>query len=132
VGDLIAELEANLDSLTKDYMKTQDEYTERKSRLEQELYDTEVDISNASDMINNVLFPYRDNLHNRMDQLKGFIEDNRGTLEKDTLQRNKAHAAFLERVNDHQGAISAVDECLSLLEGLINTGSFAEVSLQRL
>lgn len=82
-------------------------------------------------MINNVLFPMRDNLNKRLAQIGQFLEDNRRNLQSETLQRSKGHAQFVERINEHQDAISGVDECISLLQGITNTGSLAQVQVNR-
>ena len=46
-------------------------------------------------------------------------------MQRETLQRNNEHNSFIEHVNEHSDAITAVDECIGLLESMISTGSLA-------
>jgi ACT domain-containing protein len=55
------------------------------------------------------------------------IEENRKTLSIETFQRNKAHSDFEDRVQQHNSAISAIDESVSLLQGIANSGSLAQI-----
>ena len=45
---------------------------------------------------------------------------NRKNLAEETLIRNKEHEQFEARVAEHNEAISAIDECLALLNSLSN------------
>lgn len=136
IRELIDDLETELMEVNKNFARRTDNHNRDVIRLEQEIQDADREIFNGDDMIDNVLYPTRKRFINALNQLKSNIDDNRKTLDEETLMRNKEKETFEATAAEHNMAISAIDECLGLLSSITNPSlmqiRFVQSSLTKL
>ncbi|CAK63177.1 unnamed protein product (macronuclear) [Paramecium tetraurelia] len=120
IGDLENELTAELQQLEDDFTRSTNQHQVTQENLDINIGQTEINIFNEKDFIDAILLPSIDQTNAKIERLNGFMNDNRDALSRETLARQNQHQAYLDRVSEHQGAISAVDEALQLINSLIN------------
>jgi chromosome segregation ATPase len=123
VGDISDKIEDNDNAYTDRSNAHQSEVT----RLEGVISDTNVAIANTENVLNNILYPTLEELQNRLQGYHNNVDENNAYMEKITFERNEAHEAYLDRVEDHNGALAAVDECLGILEQITGPLSLIQV-----
>ncbi|CAD8195319.1 unnamed protein product [Paramecium pentaurelia] len=120
IGDLENELTTELQQLEDDFTRSTNQHQITQENLDINIGQTEINIFNQKDFIDAILLPSIDQTNQKIDRLNGFINDNRDSLARETLNRQNQHQAYLDRVSEHQSAINAVDEALQLINSLIN------------
>lgn len=127
IEDLVEEIHTNIAELESDFKDFTNTFFRDSTRLDQQAQDAQIDVSQAQDNLDNFLEPSLEHVSSQLVRLGEYMTDNRNTLATETVLREKAHADFEERVNQHQLAIDAVDECLNTLQGIQNAGSLAQI-----
>jgi exonuclease VII large subunit len=125
VEDLNEALEALIDDISEKIEDNDESYNERslqnqseETRLEGLISDAEVQISNTHNTLDNILYPTLEELQNRVAELNGDINENNEYVEEITVQREADHEVYEANVEEHNDALSAIDECLEILDQL--------------
>ncbi|KAM3139590.1 Trichocyst matrix protein T1-B [Paramecium bursaria] len=126
IDNLIDDLEEELGLVHAAYHRRTDQHNREVTRLEQEIQDKERELFNAHDFYDNVLIPQRDRFATQLEQLEQNIALNRQSLIEETHQREVDHDDFEAKAAEHNEAIEAIDEALTLLSQL-GTPSLVQV-----
>lgn len=129
IQNLIEDLAQKTETAHKNFDQTTTDHNSEVARLNSEINTANTDISNGTDMLNNVLYPAKRQLEESITQLHANIDGRNNLMEQLTNDRNADHEAFQVRVQEHNDAVSAIDEALELLRTLSSGNvSFAQVS----
>lgn len=86
-----------------------------------------VDVSTSTSLLQNALYPQREQNQRLIDNDNRDISETRGYMEQITREREAQKAAYEERVQEKNGALSAVDQAVEIMEKIIRGEvSFAE------
>jgi chromosome segregation ATPase len=122
LGDSIEEADENYNERS---LQNQSEVT----RLEGEITDAEVAIANTQNILDNILYPTLQSLQDTVVSYNNEINENNAYVERITYEREEAHESYEARVEEHNEALSAIDECLEILSNL--TGNLSLIQTKR-
>jgi len=111
ISDIDEKIAANDEQYNERSLQNQSENT----RLSGLISEAEVSISNTENILNNILYPNLEQLQERLAGFHAEVEENNAYVAKITFEREENHAAYEARVQEHNDALSAVDECLEIL-----------------
>jgi gas vesicle protein len=116
VEQLIADLGDRVNELDEEYNQNTLDHQSEVTRLQDEISDAQIDVASTDNLLNNVLYPAIDTLKAKIETLHNNINENNKYVEKITFERENGHAEYETRVSEQNDALSAVDECLNILE----------------
>jgi len=137
VDELNEALEALIEDIQEKIDDNDEAYNERSlqnqsevTRLEGLISDTEVHISNANNILENILYPALEELQSTLASENQSVEDNNAYIATITAQREEDHEVYESNVAEQNDALSAIDECLEILEQL-SSGSISLVQTKK-
>ncbi|CAD8083072.1 unnamed protein product [Paramecium sonneborni] len=120
IEELINDLEDELEELEFNFQVRTNEHNALVVSLEQDIQDAVIDVNNTQDTLDNLLFPRRQQLQVRIEQIQENQEANRQNYDEAVLVREQEHEDFEFQVAELNDATAAVDDALALLETLTN------------
>jgi hypothetical protein len=115
---LVAEIDEKIAANDESYNERSLQHQSEVTRLSGLISTTEVQISNAQNILNNILYPNRAQLQEKLENFHANVLENNAYIEKITFERQEANEAYLARVAEHNDALAAIDECLSILSNV--------------
>jgi len=115
IDALISDIEEKIASNDEQYNERSLQNQSENTRLSGLISEAEVSISNTEDILNNILYPTLAQLEERLANFHLEVEENNAYVTKITFEREENHAAYEARVEEHNEALAAVDECLEIL-----------------
>jgi hypothetical protein len=86
-----------------------------------------IDVSQSTNLLNNALYPQRDQNQRMIDSNNRSLDEIRGYMETITSEREAQKAAYEARVVEQNGALAAVDQAVEILEQIVRGDvSFAQ------
>jgi len=125
--NLIRDLNFKLGSEQEEYRWSKAEHYELENQINERLRDARVRFGVSSAHLQNTLYPERARLEALIAADEQLVADTEAAIDKSTRERAEAQASYEQLVIDHDMAKDAVQECLALVRGLLNGGSFAEI-----
>ncbi|CAD8182504.1 unnamed protein product [Paramecium pentaurelia] len=120
IEDLVADLQEELDVLEFNFGQRTNEHHKIVTTLEQEINQAVLDYQRTQDTLENLLYPRRENLKNKIEQIQEYQEANRKTLAEAQLKRENEKEEFEAQLADFNSAIESTDQALELLYSLRN------------
>lgn len=127
IDELIDDVEGHLAEVEHRFETFTNEFARDSNRLETQADDAQIELSQAQDLIDNVIEPGMALTRTAQERLTTLIAENRHAVQAEAVQRGQQHEAAQERITGHQQALSAVDECISALRGISNAPSLVQV-----
>jgi len=120
IEDIQEKIEDNDASYNERSLQNQSEVT----RLEGLISDTEVQISNANNILENILYPALEELQSTLASENNSVDENNEYVNTITAQREADHEVYETNVAEQNDALSAIDECLDIL-GQLSGGNIS-------
>jgi len=117
IDALISDIEEKIASNDETYNERSLQNQSENTRLSGLISEAEVSISNTENILNNILYPNLAQLQERLENFHAEVAENNAYIEKITFEREENHEAYNARVDEHNEALGAVDECLEILSG---------------
>jgi hypothetical protein len=137
VEDLNEALEALIEDITVKIEDNDAAYNERSiqnqievTRLEGLISDTEVQISNANNILENILYPALEELQSTLASQNQSVEENNAYVAAITAQREADHEVYESNVAEQNDALSAINECLEIL-GQLSSGNISLIQTKK-
>jgi predicted nucleic acid-binding Zn-ribbon protein len=125
VEDLNEALEALIDDTEEKIADNDESYNERSlqnqsevTRLEGQITDVEVQIASTTNLLESILYPTLESLQQNLADLNGEVEENNAYVARITQEREDTHEVYETNVAEQNDALSAIDECLEILNSL--------------
>lgn len=118
INAVIEDLNIKTDKANEDFEARTLWHESEERRLTDLINEASRNIAEAHELIDNVLVPQRNQLTEEIANLQRQIEETKEYIEKITAERETAHNDYLVRVDEHNSAISAIAEALSILSQL--------------
>jgi len=125
VDDLNEALEALIDDIQEKLDDNDEAYNERSlqnqsevTRLEGQISDAEVQISSTTNVLESIYYPTLESLQQNLVDLNSEVDENNAYVEEITAEREAQHETYEANVAEHNDALSAIDECLEILNNL--------------
>jgi hypothetical protein len=127
--NLIRDLNFKLGSEQEEYRWMAAEHHELDKEINERLRDAKVRFGVASAHLQNTLYPERERLEALILADEQLIAATEQEMDMATRERDQAQALYERNCEEHDLTLEAVDECMNLLEGLVNGGaSFVEIT----
>jgi len=127
--NLIRDLNFKLGSEQEEYRWMAAEHHELDKEINERLRDAKVRFGVASAHLQNTLYPERERLEALILADEQLIAATEQEMDMATRERDQAQALYERNCEEHDLTLEAVDECMVLLEGLVNGGaSFVEIT----
>jgi hypothetical protein len=123
IEKVVADLAEKLEKATSDFDARTGEHNNEVKRLSRESDNARADIAHTTTFLREVLYVMKTGFEQDIVDLQNDIESTRRFLTEIALQRENEHNDFVAKVEDHEGAISAISECFELLQTLLDGGS---------
>ncbi|CAD8095393.1 unnamed protein product [Paramecium sonneborni] len=120
IEEMIQQMQDELDEVEYNYGVRTNEHNSLSLQYTQEVQDADIDIQRSADTLENLLYPRREQLKGKIQQLMDYQEFNRKTVDEETLIREQEHEAFEAQVAELNDAVGATDDALNLLSTLTN------------
>ncbi|CAK77192.1 unnamed protein product (macronuclear) [Paramecium tetraurelia] len=120
IEELINDLEEELEELEFNFQQRTNQHNSLVIGFEQDIQDAVIDVNNTQDTLDNLLFPRKEQLEVRIEQIQEYQEANRKKYEEAVLTREQEHEDFEFQVAELNDATAAVDDALALLSSLTN------------
>lgn len=120
IEEMLAQMNEELEELQFNFATRTNEHNSLVLGYEQDIQDADIDINRSQDTLDNLLFPRREQLKNKIATLQDNQEYNRKTRDETELQREQDHEAFEAVIAEYNDATAAVDDALALLAQLTN------------
>jgi vacuolar-type H+-ATPase subunit I/STV1 len=125
IDDLVVAIEAIVSDLEAKLVSAEEEFDERTQSHNAEvrtltdlINEAERNIADTQALIENVLVPQRNQLTEEIATLYRLIDETKAYITQTTTDRESAHSSFLERVEEHNEGIAAIQEALGVLDQL--------------
>ncbi|EGR29921.1 hypothetical protein IMG5_145750, partial [Ichthyophthirius multifiliis] len=136
VVQLVEDLQEKQERQDNYFQEKTSQYRADVGKLQGEIDSAITDVSIATEDLQNNLYPRRKNLQDDIVSGEQHLAENKARLEKIKNLREQERAAYLERQEEHESALSALDEALNLLEQLAGSSfvqvKFAKTNLQKI
>jgi hypothetical protein len=127
--NLIRDLNFKMGSEAEEYRWAAAEHHELDKEINERLRDAKVRFGVASAHLQNTLYPERARLEHLIAVDEMLIAATEHSMEVATMERNQAQEQYEHNCIESDLTVEAVDECMALLEGLMNGGaSFVQIS----
>jgi hypothetical protein len=128
VDDLENDLKEQLDSENDEWNERSVNHQATALDLQTSVNDAEFDIAAATQRIDNVLVPSKNDLEAELEKDTASIDQNREQIDRETAARNSEHERWKQLDREHTEAIDAIDEAIELGEQLVaDAGSFVQI-----
>ncbi|KAM3145435.1 hypothetical protein pb186bvf_002479 [Paramecium bursaria] len=120
IEELVNDLEVAIEQLDFNFQQRTNEHNSLVLGYQQDAQDATIDINRTQDTLDNLLFPRKEQLSNKIAQIQEYQEDNRKNREEAILVRGQEQEEFELQVTEYNEATASVDEALALLQTLTN------------
>lgn len=118
IEEVIDDLNRKLTSADEEYQKRTVQHDEDVKRIQGEIDSANTDIANSTSFLENVLKVQKANLESDIANLQQHIAETQAYIAEQTNIRQTEHAEFESKTIEHNEAVAALDEALSLLATL--------------
>lgn len=136
LDELNEALEALIDDIQEKIDDNDEAYNERSlqnqsevTRLEGQISDTEVQIASTTNILEAIYYPTLESLQTNLADLNAEVEENNDYVAEITAEREAQNETYNTVVDEHNDALSAIDECLEILGSL--SGGLSLIQVKR-
>jgi len=118
IQQLISDIGDRIDELDEEYNERSLFHQSEVTRIGSDISSAQISVSSTTNLLQNILYPEREKLQFKIDSNNNAIDENNAYVQKLTFERQASHEAYQQRVDEHNAALSAVDECIDIISSI--------------
>ncbi|KAL4433140.1 hypothetical protein ABPG74_010835 [Tetrahymena malaccensis] len=130
LNDLIQDLSDKSQRYQNNFNEETSAHNEAVSRFNSEISSANSDIASTTSLLNDVLYPKKHDLEITIASQEQDIDDSQSYIDKITSDRDESHNKWVQRVDDHNSAVTAIDDAEKILNQLLYGDPVSMIQVQ--